>query len=222
MKGAPQAFSPTAQAPNAPQVVRPQPGPPPVPKPILGMQPAVFAILLSVAFFVLLAAILGGVFNRSKTGHTASREELEKMAELQRQAVAEADKKRAAAAEAAALIRQQEQAADQATPGPKRSAAAPQSAQPPDVETRFEDCRAKLKKAQQLELLYNLEIQGAEPLVVVGPTFYTVPFDTKQNFADTINCFLMTGQAKYINFDLRDYRTNEVVAVYRYGKLKMK
>ena len=111
---------------------------------------------------------------------------------------------------------------NQAIPDPKQAAAAPQPSPPSNTEARFEDCRAKLKKAQQLDLLYNLDFKGGEPLVVVGPTFYTVPFDTKQNFADTINCFLMTGEAKYINFDLRDYRTNEVVAVYRFGKLKMK
>jgi len=116
----------------------------------------------------------------------------------------------------------QEGATNQAPPDPGQSTAVPQAAQPPAADARFEDCRAKLKKAQQLELLYNLDYKGGVPLVVVGPTFYTVPFDTKQNFADTINCFLMTGEAKYINFDLRDYRTNEVVAVYRFGKLKMK
>lgn len=116
----------------------------------------------------------------------------------------------------------QEGATNQAPPDPGQSTAVTQAAQPPAADARFEDCRAKLKKAQQLELLYNLDYKGGVPLVVVGPTFYTVPFDTKQNFADTINCFLMTGEAKYINFDLRDYRTNEVVAVYRFGKLKMK
>lgn len=108
MKDAPQI--PT----QATQAIRPRPGPPPVPKPILGMSPGVFAILLSAAFFVLLAAILGGVFSKSKAGYTPSQAELNKMAKLQREAVAEAAKKRAAEEEAAALKRQEEQAAEEA------------------------------------------------------------------------------------------------------------
>ena len=86
---------------------------------------------------------------------------------------------------------------------------------------KFEGCRAKLKKAQKLDLLNNMDFQGGIPLVVVGPTFYRVDYVTKQGLADTINCFLMTGEDKYINFDMLDYRTNKVVAKYSYGKLQM-
>ena len=86
---------------------------------------------------------------------------------------------------------------------------------------RFEQCKAKLKKAQKLDLLHDLTIDPL-PRVVVGPTFYTIPLDAKQGFADTVNCFLMTGQESYINFDLLDYQTGHVVAEYSYGKLSVK
>lgn len=99
--------------------------------------------------------------------------------------------------------------------------APPPSASTAASEARFEECREKLKQAQKLDVLYNLDMQRGSPLVVVGPTFYNMPFDAKQNFADTINGFLMAGENKFINFDLLDYRTNKVVAKYRYGKLKM-
>ena len=86
---------------------------------------------------------------------------------------------------------------------------------------RFEQCRAKLKKAEKLDLLHDLTI-GPLPRVVVGPTFYTIPLEAKQGFADTVNCFLMTGQDSYVNFDLLDYQTGHVVAEYSYGKLSVK
>jgi hypothetical protein len=86
---------------------------------------------------------------------------------------------------------------------------------------RFEQCKAKLKKAQKLDLLHDLTIDPL-PRVIVGPTFYTITLDAKQGFADTVNCFLMTGQESYINFDLLDYQTGHVVAEYSYGKLSVK
>lgn len=92
-----------------------------------------------------------------------------------------------------------------------------------ETDKKFEACRAKLKQAQKLDVLYNLDWEkGREPLVVVGPTFFKIPFDAKEGFAKTVNCFLMVGKDQYINFDLLDYKTNKVVAEYRYGKLRMK
>ena len=91
----------------------------------------------------------------------------------------------------------------------------------PEATKRFEDCREKLVRSQELEVLYNLELKRAAPKVVVGPTFYTMPFDAKQGFAETINCFLMQGEPKYIVFDLLDWRTEKRVARYTLGTLKM-
>jgi hypothetical protein len=90
-----------------------------------------------------------------------------------------------------------------------------------EAEKRFEDCREKLKKAQQLEVLYNLEWNRAIPKVVVGPTFYFIAIDAKEGFADTVNCFLMVGESKYLNFDLLDWQTGKRVARYSAGRLKM-
>ena len=90
-----------------------------------------------------------------------------------------------------------------------------------EANKRFEECREKLKKAQQLEVLYDLEWKRAMPKVVVGPTFYSIPIDAKQGFADTVNCFLMTGKSNYIDFDLLDWQTGKLVARYSLGRLKM-
>jgi len=90
-----------------------------------------------------------------------------------------------------------------------------------EANKRFEECREKLKKAQQLEALYDLEWKRAMPKVVVGPTFYSIPIDAKQGLADTVNCFLMTGKSNYIDFDLLDWQTGKRVARYSLGRLKM-
>jgi hypothetical protein len=88
---------------------------------------------------------------------------------------------------------------------------------------RLEQCRSKLKQAQKLDLLYNMDWKKTrEPVVIVGPTFYQIPFDAKEGFAETLNCFFMAGDSgKYINFDLLDWRTNKRVARYSYGKLNL-
>jgi hypothetical protein len=88
---------------------------------------------------------------------------------------------------------------------------------------RFEQCRTKLKQAQKLDLLYNMDWKkGHEPVIIVGPTFYQISFDAKEGFVETLNCFFVTGESgKYINFDLLDWRTNKKVARYSYGKLNV-
>jgi hypothetical protein len=58
--------------------------------------------------------------------------------------------------------------------------------------------------------------------VVVGPTFFNIPIDAKQVFADTVNCFLTAGQSdKHISFDLLDWRTGKAVGRYKYGQVEM-
>src|SRR3978361_357282 len=81
-------------------------------------------------------------------------------------------------------------------------------------EKRFNECRDKLKKAHGVDVLYDLSWKVAQsPHVVVGQTFYKVSYDAKQNFATTVNCFLMAGDSgKYVNFDLLDWRTGNAVA----------
>lgn len=88
---------------------------------------------------------------------------------------------------------------------------------------RFETCKAKLVKAQKLGVLRDLKWKGtAEPTVVVGPTFLDMAFDGKEGFAETVNCFLVTGDPKkFVNFDVVEWRNGTTVGRFSYGKLKM-
>lgn len=87
-------------------------------------------------------------------------------------------------------------------------------------DARLEQCRAKLKQAQKLDLLYGLDWKGTvEPKVTVGPTFFKIPIDAKEGFAETVNCFVMAGENKFISFDLLDYRTGKSVGRFKHGKL---
>lgn len=115
-------------------------------------------------------------------------------------------------------------------PAPAQAAAPATAAKavppaPPDraAEKRFEGCRAKLKKAQEMGMLHDFGWKGgAMPRVVVGPTFFDVPFDAKEGFAETVNCFLMTGQPKFISFDLLDWKTEKVVGRFEAGRLEIR
>lgn len=62
-------------------------------------------------------------------------------------------------------------------------------------ESRLKACQAKLKKAQKLDMLVNIKVQSGHFDVIVGPTFYTVPFDAKEGFAETLNCLFNVGEA---------------------------
>ena len=80
----------------------------------------------------------------------------------------------------------------------------------------LETCRAKLKAAKKLDLLYDMKWEkGQAPMVVVGPTYDNLPFDAREGFVETINCFLSAGETgKCFNFDLLDYKTHNAVAQY--------
>ena len=96
-------------------------------------------------------------------------------------------------------------------------------AAPPAAQTqRFEQCRAKLKKAQTLEVLYDLTWEkGREPRVVVGRIFMNLPIDAREGFAETVDCFLMTGDPKmHVNFNLLHWQTGRPVARFENGKYK--
>lgn len=86
----------------------------------------------------------------------------------------------------------------------------------------FESCRQKLIAAQKLDVLYDLDWNGKKtPKVVAGKTFFTLPIDAKEGFAETVNCFLMVGdQNKFIDFEILDWRTGKPVGKFSYGKYK--
>lgn len=85
------------------------------------------------------------------------------------------------------------------------------------VDSGFEVCRNKLKQAQQMDLLQALDWKAPqEPRVVVGPTFDKIPIDAKEGFIETVNCFLMAGEAgKCVNFDVLDGRTGKAVGRFK-------
>jgi hypothetical protein len=91
-------------------------------------------------------------------------------------------------------------------------------------DTQFEECRSKLKKLQQLDVLYDLDWKAPhEPRVVVGPTFFNLPIDAKEQFAKTVNCFLMAGDTSdCLNFDVLHWRTGKAVGRFSLCKYKSK
>lgn len=88
---------------------------------------------------------------------------------------------------------------------------------------RFEQCRAKLKKAQKLELLYDMKFESPRGWrVYVGPTFHRVPIDAKEGLAETLNCFFVAGQqGRCMNYVLLDWRSGKQVARFHNCRLKM-
>lgn len=93
----------------------------------------------------------------------------------------------------------------------------------PAENKRFEGCKNKLKAAQKLDVLYDLDWKPpAEPRILAGATFFNLPIDAKEGFAETLNCFLMAGKTEYINFDILDWRTGKAVGRYSWGKFEMK
>jgi len=88
---------------------------------------------------------------------------------------------------------------------------------------RFETCRQKLIKAQQLGALYDLDWKpGKMPKVIVGPAFHQMPMDAKEGFIETVNCFLLGGKDGVINFDVKEHLNHRVVGSWTYGRYKPK
>lgn len=87
---------------------------------------------------------------------------------------------------------------------------------------RFEDCRAKLKQAQGLDLLTNMTFDKGIPKVWIGPTWYTMPIDAKEGFAETAACFFTAGDSsKAIAFDIFDGRSGKKIARWKHTKLEV-
>ncbi len=89
-------------------------------------------------------------------------------------------------------------------------------------ERKFEACRNKLKQAQKLDVLYDLDMKsGREPKVIVGRTFFNMPIDAKEGFTETVNCFLMAGKNQCINFNVLHWQTGKAVGRFSNCKFKM-
>lgn len=89
---------------------------------------------------------------------------------------------------------------------------------------RFEACRKKLIQAQKLDVLHDLDWKPPrEPKVVAGPTFFRIPIDAKEGFAENVNCFLVAGETgKCVNFDVLHWQTGKPVGRFSYCRFKMK
>lgn len=83
----------------------------------------------------------------------------------------------------------------------------------------LEACRSKLKAAQKLEVLADLQWKGARLHVVAGPTYYQMPFHAKEGFADTVNCFALAGKTGCLSFDVIHWRSGKASDRYHACKL---
>ena len=87
---------------------------------------------------------------------------------------------------------------------------------------RFEICKSKLIQAQKLGVLYDLDWKPpTEPKVIAGKTFFSISIDAKEGFAETVNCFLVAGDQKFVNFDILSWKTGTSVGRFSYGKFKI-
>ena len=84
-----------------------------------------------------------------------------------------------------------------------------------DVNRAFEEAKAKLKKAQKLDLLVDMDFKSrdgyAGPFVAVGPTWRTVDFATRRGFIATCNTFFMAGRGGALRFNIYDGRTGKLI-----------
>lgn len=80
-------------------------------------------------------------------------------------------------------------------------------------------CEKKLEKAKELDMLYDLGARGAHIKVLVGPTYFNVPIDVKQGFAEAVNCVVMRGSGGGVSFDLIHWQTGKRVASWNGYKL---
>lgn len=89
-------------------------------------------------------------------------------------------------------------------------------------DAKLEACREKLKAAHKLGVLYDMKWVGTRLHVVAGKTYYNMPFDAKEGFADTINCFAMAGGSGCLTFEIKHWQTGRATEEYHYCKLKPK
>lgn len=87
-------------------------------------------------------------------------------------------------------------------------------------DAELEACRSKLKQAQKLEVLRDLQWKGPKLHVVAGSTYYQMPFDAKEGFADTVNCFAMAGKTGCLSFEILHWRSGKATDRYHACKLK--
>ncbi len=88
-----------------------------------------------------------------------------------------------------------------------------------DAKLHYDICKGKLKQAKELDVLSDLNAKGSRIKVTVGPAFFTVPIDTQQEFARTVNCFFVKGAGRGVSFDLIHWQTGKKVASWNGDRL---
>jgi len=84
---------------------------------------------------------------------------------------------------------------------------------------RYDICKGKLEQAKELDVLADLNAKGSSIKVTVGPAFFTVPTDTQQEFARTVNCFFVKGADRGVSFDLIHWQTGKKIASWNGDRL---
>ena len=88
-----------------------------------------------------------------------------------------------------------------------------------DATLHYDICKGKLEQAKELDVLSDLNGKGSRIKVTVGPAFFTVPIDTQQEFARTVNCFFVKGAGRGVSFDLIHWQTGKKVASWNGDRL---
>jgi hypothetical protein len=88
---------------------------------------------------------------------------------------------------------------------------------------RFEVCRKKLVLSQKLGILHALDWKPPkQPYIVVGKTFFDMPIDAKEGFADALNCFFSAGDTgQCVELIILHWQTGNVAARWSGCKLKV-
>lgn len=88
-----------------------------------------------------------------------------------------------------------------------------------DAKLHYGLCKGKLKQAKELDVLSDLNAKESSIKVTVGPAFFTVPIDTQQEFARTVNCFFVKGARRGVSFDLIHWQTGKKIASWNGARL---
>jgi hypothetical protein len=96
-----------------------------------------------------------------------------------------------------------------------------QAADEKAAKQQYDICKEKLEQAKELDVLHDLNAKGASIKVTVGPAFFTVPIDTQQEFARTVNCFFVKGADRGVSFDLIHWQTGKKVASWNGDRLEL-
>ena len=88
---------------------------------------------------------------------------------------------------------------------------------------RLEVCRKKLVLSQKLGILHALDWKPPKrPYIAAGRTFFDLPIDAKEGFAEALNCFFSAGATgQCVELNILHWQTGNVAARWSGCKLKV-